>query len=624
MKTSSFRITPFGLKRRLIYFLRWISSKRGFLIRALICWVFALFFLKFDENGNYDIRYRLRGAQKTTNQIVLVTLKSSDFSKIYDLKTSSLINTNEMSDLNDSFYWDRKVWLELIGKILEQGPRSVGVTLYIGDNIGELRLTSQEIIAFKDPRVFWSTNSSEPEKLSLPVASRPDRSNLGHIDNLKDDDGVTRRLLMTQGNIPHLSERLIGTKQVAQKRSLPTINYKGHNLFKEVSLSDVLNNQFPKSFFKNKIVLIGSEKSLNSQLQTPIGLMSRHEFWGQVTENLLTNSFITTTPNWIYAIFLLALTIIAILIITHYPQAVALFFFVFIATVTAAFSAWIFDIFSIWIPIISPISLLVFIWVLFIGYQALKIEQAHARLKQEQNSLAELEQLKNNFVSLISHDLKTPIAKIQAVLDRVLTQGPHPDDLQTDLFSLRDYSEELNRYIQSILKVLRVESREFKILKETADINGIIENVIDRLRPLAQSKKIKIETELEPMFLIEIDVTLMTEVFMNIIENAIKYTPDDGRVKIKSYETENNVFVQVIDSGEGIRAEDQDQVWKKFVRGKSQDHKTKGTGLGLYLVKYFIELHGGQIYFESETLKGTTFFVQLPLEINETATELPS
>ena len=232
--------------------------------------------------------------------------------------------------------------------------------------------------------------------------------------------------------------------------------------------------------------------------------------------------------------------------------------------------------------------------------------------------------MKNNFVSLISHDLKTPIAKIQAVLDRVLTQGPHPDELQTDLFSLRDYSEELNRYIQSILKVLRVESREFKILKETADINGIIENVIERLRPLAHSKKIRIETELEPMFLIELDVTLMTEVFMNIIENAIKYTPDDGYVKIKSFETETDVLVQVSDSGEGIRPEDQEQVWKKFVRGKTQDHKTKGTGLGLYLVKYFIELHGGQIYFKSEPSKGTTFFVQLPLEMNENLTELKS
>jgi two-component system, OmpR family, phosphate regulon sensor histidine kinase PhoR len=602
--------------------LKWFMTNRGFLIRALICWLFALFFLKFDENGNYDIRYRMRGPQKTTQQIVLVTLKASDFSKIYDLKTSSLINTNEMSDLNDSFYWERHVWQDLLSKILEQDPRSVGITLYIGDNIGETKLTTQEMIVMKDQRIFWSTNSSEPEKLSLPIATRVDRSNLGHIDSLRDDDGITRRLLMNPGNIPHLVERLVGFKKKNTKQDLPIINFKGVNRFKEVSLSEVLNKQLPKNFFKNKIVLIGSEKSLNSQLPTPLGLMSRHEFWAQVTENFLSDSFIFKTPNWLYALFLLWLTIIAILIITHYPQSIALFFFVFMGTVIAAFSAWIFDSFSIWFPIISPLSLLVFIWVLFIGYQALKIEQAHAKLQQEQNYLAELEQLKNNFVSLISHDLKTPIAKIQAVLDRVLSQGPLTNELQTDLLSLKDYSEELNRYIQSILKVLRVESREFKILKETADINGIIENVIERLKPLALSKKIRIETELEPMFLIELDVTLMTEVFLNIIENAIKYTPDGGFVKIKSYETETDVMVQVSDSGEGIPLEDQDLIWKKFVRGKTQDHKTKGTGLGLYLVKYFIELHGGRISFTSDATKGTTFFVQLPLETNESTTEI--
>lgn len=553
-----------------------------------------------------------------SDNIVLVTLKNSDFSKIYDLKTSSLINTNELSDLSDSFYWDRQVWLDLLSKILSQNPRSVGVTLYLGDNIGQVHLTSQEIIAFKDSRVFWATNSSEPEKLSLPIATRPDRSNLGHVDILKDDDGVTRRLLLNPDNLPNIAQRLVGTKT---KRSdpvrIPVINFKGTNLFREVSLSDVMRPQFPPDYFKNKIVIIGSEKSMNSQQQTPLGQMSRHEFWGQVAENILTNSFITKGSGFLYAGFLLLLTSIAILIMTQYPQTVALFFILWLGTLSSAFSAWMFDSFSFWIPIISPISLFIFIWVLFIGYQALKIEQAHTKLQQEQSYLAELEQLKNNFVSLISHDLKTPIAKIQAVLDRVLTQQQLSPELHTDLTSLKDYSEELNRYIQSILKVLRVESRDFKILKETADINGIIENVVERLKPLAQSKKITLEVTLEPMFLIELDVTLMTEVFLNIIENAIKYTPENGHVKIMSYESETEVNVEIADSGEGIRPEDQDQVWKKFVRGKSQDHKTKGTGLGLYLVKYFIELHGGKISFRSEPLKGTTFFVRLPLETNE-------
>jgi two-component system, OmpR family, phosphate regulon sensor histidine kinase PhoR len=95
---------------RLSIWMRWLYQKRGFLMRALICWVFSLFFLKFDQNGNYDIRFKLRGEQKISQKIVLVTLKASEFSKMYDFKTSTLINTNELSDLSDSFYWDRNLW----------------------------------------------------------------------------------------------------------------------------------------------------------------------------------------------------------------------------------------------------------------------------------------------------------------------------------------------------------------------------------------------------------------------------------------------------------------------------------------------------------------------------------
>lgn len=598
---------------------RWFTINRGFWLRAILCWLISLVFLKFDEVSTYDNRFRLRGPQNISSDVVLVTIRASDFSKIYDLKTNSLINTNEMSDLSDSFYWDRGLWHRMISEILKQSPQAVGVTLYFGDNVGQMRFTSQEIITFKDPRVFWATNSSQLEKLSLPVATRPDRSNLGHIDVLKDDDGVSRRIFINPDYLPNLAFRLTqGLRTERYLNQIPIINFTKTEQFQNISYLDIISGKLHPEFLKNKIVLIGAEKSSYSQIQTPMGLLSRHEYWGQVVENLQKNNFIKKMPFLVYAGFLFILALIAMAIISSYPQSVALFFFLWLVTLTAAFSAWTFDNFAIWIPIISPISLFIFIWLLFTAYQALRIEKAHMRLKQEQSYLAELEQLKNNFVSLISHDLKTPIAKIQAVLDRLMSAGDAPPEMKDDLFSLKNYSEELNRYIQSILKVLRVESRDFKIMKETADINGVIENVLERLRPLAATKGIRIETSLEPMFLIEFDVTLITEVFLNIIENSIKYTDDGGLIRVHSHETETDVFVEITDTGEGISLEDQENIWKKFVRGKAQDHKTKGTGLGLYLVKYFIELHGGKITLKSELKKGTTIFVSLPLgpEVN--------
>jgi signal transduction histidine kinase len=180
--------------------------------------------------------------------------------------------------------------------------------------------------------------------------------------------------------------------------------------------------------------------------------------------------------------------------------------------------------------------------------------------------------------------------------------------------SLRSSSEELNRYIQSILKVLRVESRDFKLNVEVGDINEIIQEALLQLTPLAQEKQIQIETNLEPMFSIEVDVTLIREVLINLVENAIKYTPAGGKITLTSHETPTRVRVEVADTGEGIDPAEAQNVWGKFVRGKDQDLKTKGTGLGLYLVKYFIELHGGEVFLSSELKKGTKVSFSLPLE----------
>jgi two-component system phosphate regulon sensor histidine kinase PhoR len=594
--------------------LRWGLSKRGFWTRAFLCLLFSLIILKFDEIDTYDLRYKLRGPQKINDSIVLVTIKPSDFVKIYDLKTNSLINVNESNEITDSFFWDQTIWRDLLQGILKQNPKSIGVTLFFGDNIGQTRLNSQDLLIFKDERILWATNSRELEKLSLPFATLPERTNIAHIDLLRDDDGVVRRLLMNPNYLPNIAERSAFNKKTSRLRSLPVINYRGTQRFLSVDLQNVLNNNIPTDFFNNKIVFIGIEKTLNSQILTPIGSISRHEFWANVTDNYIENRFIKKLPTLIYVTALLLLMILSVFIITHYTQVISLFLFLSIATLWTAFSMWSFDTFYIWIPIASPLALLVLIWIVYIGYQALRIEQAHNKLQQEQRYISELEQLKNNFVSLISHDLKTPIAKIQAVIDRLIVQNSLPETVQEDFQNLKIYSDELNRYIQSILKVLRVESKDFKINKETADINGVIENVIERTHPLAKSKSISINLNLEPMFLIEFDVTLMTEVMLNLVENAIKYTPMNGQISIHTTETDTDVLVSVSDNGEGIDPEDQIHVWKKFVRGKNQDLKSKGSGLGLYLVKYFIELHGGTITLKSELGKGTTFDVSLPIE----------
>jgi signal transduction histidine kinase len=146
-------------------------------------------------------------------------------------------------------------------------------------------------------------------------------------------------------------------------------------------------------------------------------------------------------------------------------------------------------------------------------------------------------------------------------------------------------------------------------------LNEVITDVLRQLQPLATEKEIQLKTDLEPLFSMEADNTLIREVIVNLVENAIKYTPHKGLITIRSREVDNQVQVEVLDTGEGIPAEEIETVWKKFVRGKEQDLKSKGTGLGLYLVKYFIELHGGNVNLESEHRKGTKVSFSLPLEM---------
>ncbi len=594
--------------------LKWSLTKKGFWTRAVLCWLISIVLLKFDEVDFYDSRFKIRGQQKVTEEVVLITASPQDFSQGYDRETESLIAMNEFQQFNDGFFWDQKLWYQVLHKILKQNPKSIGVTLYFGENLGRINLSQAEDMVFKNDKVFWATNSGQLDKMSLPFATKADKSNIGHVELLRDEDGVIRRLPVTNSLLEDLAHKMTGTDSRQGRDSLAVINYKGLELFKRYTLSQLMTDEIPEAALAGKTIFIGVDKSNQFQVPTPLGFMNKHELWAQITDNVISNQFIKKGPLLLNSVLLFSLMLLAVFVITHFPQTVSAFIFVWIAALWSAFSLWAFDTFSIWIPLVSPLVLLLLIWILYIGYHVLLIERAHEALQQEQRYLAELEQLKNNFVSLISHDLKTPIAKIQAVLDRLEVQKDIPPELAEDFINLKSYSEELNRYIQSILKVLRVESRDFKILKETADINSVIGNVVERLTPIADVKNISIDLKLEPIFLIEFDVTLMTEVFQNLIENAIKYTSPNGKIHIKTTETDTEVLIEIQDSGEGISQEDQIHIWKKFVRGKTQDQKTKGTGLGLYLVKYFIELHGGNIHLKSVLGQGTVFYVRLPIE----------
>lgn len=471
---------------------------------------------------------------------------------------------------------------------------------------------------FRDPRVVWSAFSNYLEEPLLQNANNPNGTTVANSALYKEEDGIIRKFPFFSTEFKHLTEQISGVDFPNLDYSISrTINYRGGpDTFYSITIQDVFSDSLSKDFFKDKIIIIGPESHPGNPLLTPYGSMNRSEILANIVDNLTESRWIHRLDNYWYYVILFFIMLLAVYLISHYPQAIAFTGLILLSTLLSALSVWVFDTYYFWFPIISPLVMILCIWVVLIGYQATTIERKNWVLHREKKYLEELEQLKNNFISLISHDLKTPIAKIQAIVDR-LTTNPKNNEIMGDLQALRLSGEELNKYIQSILKLLRVESRDFKIIKEVSDINEVIEDVLQQLRPLAAEKQIVLDTFLEPMFSVEFDATLIREVILNLIENAIKYTPTTGVVKIESREVDNHIEVDITDNGEGIKPEDLKNIWGKFVRGSNQDLKSKGTGLGLYLVKYFIELHGGQVKLESQYGVGTKVGFNLPIDSEE-------
>lgn len=219
---------------------------------------------------------------------------------------------------------------------------------------------------------------------------------------------------------------------------------------------------------------------------------------------------------------------------------------------------------------------------------------------------------------MMSHDLKTPIARIQGMTEVILKDDVHLSSTQREAVdTIKGSSDDLLKFINSILQYGRIESQGVELHKQSKDINQLLKDVIKKHEFLAKVKKIKINTELEPMFPVPVDPDLMKQVLSNLVENAIKYSLEDSTVTVKSREEGDNVLIEVIDNGMGIPAEDLPNIFMKFYRSHNVKTSTiKGTGLGLYLAQYFIQLHKGEITVKSDITPenhGSTFTITLPL-----------
>ncbi|AQT68907.1 Alkaline phosphatase synthesis sensor protein PhoR [Anaerohalosphaera lusitana] len=230
----------------------------------------------------------------------------------------------------------------------------------------------------------------------------------------------------------------------------------------------------------------------------------------------------------------------------------------------------------------------------------------------------EISQMKNDFVSHVSHELKTPLASINAYAE-MLVDGEADDQETITQFCtiIQSQADRLNRLIEEILNISRIESGLIKVDKEDVSLTMLVQEAAKMIKSYAGEKSIGIDMPAPIIYdQVNADKDMMSQVIINYLSNAVKYTPAGGEVSVQSQVDEADGFVRVTvtDNGVGIPPEDVDHVFDKFYRVESNKKYAKGTGLGLNLVKQIVEkVHGGRVFVTSEVGKGSTFGFEVPL-----------
>lgn len=400
------------------------------------------------------------------------------------------------------------------------------------------------------------------------------------------------------------------------------INYNKPGSFASYRFEDVINGLVDLSVFKGKAVLIGTDtgKSTREYVLTPfsreINAMTSLEMHANSLQTLIENSAPTRLPNWINILLTCLISVLTVHVVLTLKPSHGILLLGSTIFILGAFSTVLFLAFRIWIVLAHPFLAIFLCYYFFIPYRLIIENRKSWEYLQKNKLLQQVEELKTNFISMMSHDLKTPIARIQGMIEMILKDETALSSQQREAVdTIKGSSDDLLKFINSILQYGRIESQGVELHKHAKDINQLIKEVIKKHEFLARVKKIKITQELDPLFPVSVDPDLMKQVLSNLIENAIKYSPDESTVLVKSREENDQVLVEVIDQGMGIPSVDLPNIFMKFFRSHNVKTSTiKGTGLGLYLAQYFVQLHKGQISVSSETGKGSKFTVHLPLQ----------
>ncbi len=587
------------------------------------------------ESIIYDLKMRWDFTTSPSKEIVIVTLdeESDDY-------------------LGDIYPYTYATHTRFLEKVLKSGPRIINYFVKMPELVANddiyFKAFKSQLSKFKESGglVNFATEIDEVKGEELPpLMLREFDYSLAQLNvdnNIFSKDDVVRRAIFNVSGEESL--HLHTANQFRKIKGLRTLNVSdvlgtyyndeadanfilfrymdspvySEFKYKTIPYHRVLVGNFSPEIFKDKIVLIGPNyiSQSNNFYLTPFNLEEYKApkliIHAAIIDSLIQNKTIKMLPRTVSNTMAFLVAIILSFLISKLKPKDGLIITLIVLASILLLSYLFFILAGFWLYTAHLVVTVFVVYYIWIPFRAIGEYQRRFAIQEEAKLLKQVEKLKQNFLSLMSHDLKTPVAKIAGVADNLFTMNSGNPDIREKSQLIIDSTKELNKFISSILDLTKIESSNFGLNNISKDINSIIETVIKELNFSAGQKQVTVKKQLAPLYPIQVDVNLITRVISNLIENAIKYSGIGSVVEVSTWDDEDWVYIEIKDNGVGIPTEELSNIFEKFYRIKNDaNHSIKGTGLGLYLVKYFVELHGGTIAVESIAGIETKFLVKL-------------
>ena len=247
-----------------------------------------------------------------------------------------------------------------------------------------------------------------------------------------------------------------------------------------------------------------------------------------------------------------------------------------------------------------------------------KLRESERKLREQNIELKELDRLKTDFISIAAHDLKTPLISVGGYIDLILLREKELKlEVKEDLNRVLSNVHRLEEYINRLLDVMKIDAKKVELVKREENIHKIITNCLSDLEFQIGQKQLTINLDISENLILKVDHFRISQVFLNLLSNAVKFTPKYGKIDLTYVEDDQSVVFSIIDNGKGLTPEEMQKIFSKIVTVEQgvDGYSTleKGSGLGLYIARGFIEAHRGKIWVESKGInKGSEFSFVLP------------